>query len=52
MTDKTNEFTDSKVCYESPEIRVVRVNAQNVLCQSSNGPMYEKDYGNGGFHNS
>lgn len=52
MTDKTNKFTDSKFCYETPEIRVVHINPQNVLCQSGNGPMYEKDYGNGGFHNS
>lgn len=36
--------------YSSPEVKVVFVRAQGILCQSGNGPMYEKDYGDGGFH--
>ena len=39
------EIIDSKKTYKAPQAKVVKVNVQNVLCQS----MYERDYGNGGF---
>ena len=35
--------------YKSPRVDVIEVNVQNVLCQSGNESMYEKDLGDGGF---
>ena len=36
--------------YRGPEVRVVFVKAQGMLCDSNgNDPMREYDYGNGGF---
>lgn len=46
--DNNNNFTPEERQYRSPEVRVVFVRAQGVLCQS--GPMREQDYGDGGFH--
>ena len=53
MIDNNNTFPSSSEerQYRSPEVKVVFVKAQAVLCQSV-GPMYEKDYGDGGFHNN
>lgn len=50
MIEKTNNSIDGKLRYISPQIKEIPVNVQNVICQSG-GPMYEKDHGNGGFHN-
>ena len=49
MTDKTNSAKDICLCYRSPEVNVIEVNVQSVLCQSGNQNMYEKDFGDGGF---
>lgn len=49
MIDKTTNSIDIKLHYRSPEVRVVFVKAQGLLCQSSNEPMREYDYGDGGF---
>ena len=38
--------------YRSPQIKGIHMMVQNVLCQSGDGPMNEKDYGDGGFHNA
>lgn len=46
--DNNITFTPEERQYRSPEVRVVFVRAQAVLCQS--GPMYEHDFGDGGFH--
>ena len=35
--------------YKAPQAEVIEVNVQSVLCQSGNGSMYERDYGDGGF---
>ena len=35
--------------YKAPRAEVIEVNVQNVLCQSGNQSMYEKDFGDGGF---
>lgn len=51
MTDKTYGSTDSRLRYRRPEAKEIPLTVQGVLCQSGNGPMGEKDYGDGGFHN-
>ena len=43
------EIKDSKETNKAPRAKVVKVNAQSVLCLSGNESMYEKDYGDGGF---
>ena len=35
--------------YIAPQAKVIEVKVQNVLCQSANQSMYEKDFGDGGF---
>ena len=50
MIDKTNNITDNRLRYRSPEVKVIFVKAQSVLCQSpGNEPMREFDYGDAGF---
>lgn len=49
MKTEKNISLDRSGLYTSPQVRVISVNVQNVLCQSGNGPMREYDYGNGGF---
>ncbi len=43
------EIIDLKKTYKAPEAEVIEINVQGVLCQSGNGSMYERDFGNGGF---
>ena len=43
------EIIDSKKIYRTPQAKVIEVNIKSVLCLSSNEPMKEVDYGNGGF---
>lgn len=46
MIDKTNNTKDIRLCYRSPEISVINVHAQEVLCQSGgeyNDPFGEKE---------
>lgn len=45
--DKNNTFSIEERQYKAPEVRVFFLIAQDVLC---NSPMYEHDYGDGGFH--
>ena len=38
--------------YESPKVQTIEIKVQSMLCQSHSGgntPMYEVDYGDGGF---
>ena len=50
MIDKTNNITDNRLRYRSPEVEVIFVKAQSVLCQSpGNEPMREFDYEDAGF---
>lgn len=50
MTDNIRNASDQAMRYRKPEVKVVFVKAQNILCQSNgNEPMSEVDYGNGGF---
>ena len=50
MIDKTKSTTDNRLRYRSPEVKVIFVKAQRVLCQSKgNDPMREFDYGDAGF---
>ncbi|MCQ2143473.1 MAG: hypothetical protein MJY56_05335 [Bacteroidales bacterium] len=40
--------------YNAPQVKVIEVNVQNVLCKSKsdgNEPMQEYDYDDGGFEN-
>lgn len=50
MIDKNNTVPSGERQYMSPEVKVVFVCSQSVLCQSG-GALYEKDLGDGGFHN-
>ena len=46
MIDKTNNTMDISLCYRSPEVNVITVHAQEVLCQSGgeyNDPFGEKE---------
>ncbi len=50
MTDKTSNTNENMLRYRSPEVKVLFIKAQRVLCQSpGNEPMREHDYGDGGF---
>lgn len=51
MMDSKYTFSSDDRQYRSPEVKVVIVRAQTMLCQSG-GSTYEKDYGDGGFHNN
>ena len=44
------KIIDSKKDYKAPRAEVIKVNVRSMLCQSVNGPMYEKEFGDGGFH--
>lgn len=45
--DKKTESIDAT--YLSPQTKVLFIKSQGVLCLSSNEPMREHDYENGGF---
>lgn len=49
MTNYNRDTSDKARQYCSPEVKVIPVKAQGMLCQSGNEPMREYDYGDGGF---
>ena len=47
MIDNNKTSSIEEKQYKAPEVRVFFLSAQDVLC---NSPMYEEDYGDGGFN--
>ncbi len=47
---KDMDNIDSEEVYKAPQVKVIEIKVQSVLCQSpGNEPMREYDYGDGGF---
>lgn len=50
MTDNVKNALNQSLQYRSPEVKVIFVKTQGILCFSDgNEPMREYDFGDGGF---
>ena len=49
MIDNLRKISDHNLWYRAPQIKVIDVKVQDILCQSGSEPMPDVDYGNAGF---